>query len=88
MMQLTKEQIQNYNDNGFVLLPTLRIVNILVCLDDMNEFNGPLFFIPGSHREGMIDVMAQKTSNQSQAEEERPAWMSNFTAKLKYSLNQ
>ena len=69
-------------------LPTPRIVNILVCLDDMNEFNGPLFFIPGSHREGMIDVMAQKTSNQSQTEEECPAWMSNFTARLKYSLNQ
>ena len=69
-------------------LPTARLVNALVLLDDMNEFNGPLFVIPGSHKEGMINVMAENTSNQSQAKTERPAWMSNFTAKLKYSLNR
>ncbi|NJM73454.1 MAG: phytanoyl-CoA dioxygenase [Scytonema sp. RU_4_4] len=69
-------------------LPTARLVNALVLLDDMNEFNGPLFVIPGSHKEGMIDVMARNTTNQSQAKTERPAWMSNFTAKLKYSLNK
>ncbi|WP_375509757.1 phytanoyl-CoA dioxygenase family protein [uncultured Nostoc sp.] len=69
-------------------LPTARVVNALVLLDDMNEFNGPLFVIPGSHKEGMIDVVAQNTSNRAKDERERPAWISNFTAKLKYSLNQ
>ncbi|WDD36589.1 phytanoyl-CoA dioxygenase family protein (plasmid) [Nostoc sp. UHCC 0926] len=69
-------------------LPTARVVNALVLLDDMNEFNGPLFVIPGSHKEGMIDVVAQNTSNRAKDERERPAWILNFTTKLKYSLNQ
>ncbi|MHC5762949.1 phytanoyl-CoA dioxygenase family protein, partial [Nostoc sp.] len=69
-------------------LPTARLVNALVLLDDMNEFNGPLFVIPGSHKEGMIDVIARNTSNQFQDKTERPEWMSGFTAKLKYSLNR
>ncbi|MEH1900560.1 MAG: phytanoyl-CoA dioxygenase family protein [Nostoc sp.] len=69
-------------------LPTARVVNALVLLDDMNEFNGPLFVIPRSHREGMIDIVAQNTNNKSKAEKEHPDWVSNFTAKLKYSLNQ
>jgi ectoine hydroxylase-related dioxygenase (phytanoyl-CoA dioxygenase family) len=69
-------------------VPTSRLVNAVVLLDDMNEFNGPLFVIPGSHKEGMIDVVARNTSSQSEAKIKRPAWMSNFSAKLKYSLNR
>ncbi|MDZ8184104.1 MAG: phytanoyl-CoA dioxygenase family protein [Nostoc sp. ChiSLP02] len=69
-------------------LPTPRVVNALVLLDDMNEFNGPLFVIPGSHKEGMIEIVDPNTSNQPIAKTERPAWMSNFSAKLKYSLNK
>lgn len=69
-------------------LPTARVVNTLVLLDDMNEFNGPLFVIPGSHKEGMIDAVAQDTRNQFKAKTERLAWISNFTAKLKYSLKR
>ncbi|YAG14889.1 Phytanoyl-CoA dioxygenase family protein [Nostoc sp. DSM 114161] len=56
-------------------------VNAMCLLDDMNEFNGPLFLIPGSHKEEMIDVTAH-SSNESQE------WISSFSANLKYSLNQ
>jgi len=35
-------------------LPSPRQVNIGVFLDDVNEFNGPVIFLPGSHRAGML----------------------------------
>ena len=37
-------------------MPEPRAMNIAVFLDDVNEFNGPLLFIPGSHRGGAIDA--------------------------------
>ena len=37
-------------------MPEARAMNIAVFLDDVNEFNGPLLFIPGSHRGGAIDA--------------------------------
>ncbi len=72
-------------------MPTARVVNALVCLDDMNEFNGALFVIPGSQKEGMIDVAARNfidISKQAKFNGDRPTWISNFAAKLKYSLNR
>ncbi|MBI5717016.1 MAG: phytanoyl-CoA dioxygenase family protein [Burkholderiales bacterium] len=38
------------------LMPTERAMNIAVFLDDVNEFNGPLMFIPGSHRTGVLEA--------------------------------
>jgi ectoine hydroxylase len=38
------------------LMPTERAMNVAIFLDDVNEFNGPLMFIPGSHRKGVIDA--------------------------------
>jgi ectoine hydroxylase len=37
-------------------MPTERAMNVAIFLDDVNEFNGPLMFIPGSHRRGVIDA--------------------------------
>ena len=37
-------------------MPTERAMNIAIFLDDVNEFNGPLMFIPGSHKKGVIDA--------------------------------
>ncbi|MFN6565554.1 MAG: phytanoyl-CoA dioxygenase family protein [Nostoc sp. ChiSLP01] len=62
-------------------MPRPQVVNAMCLLDDMNEFNGPLFLIPGSHKEEMIDV-TMHNSNESQG------WISSFSANLKYSLNQ
>jgi ectoine hydroxylase len=31
------------------LMPSERAMNVAIFLDDVNEFNGPLMFIPGSH---------------------------------------
>ncbi|MFC5720650.1 phytanoyl-CoA dioxygenase family protein [Streptomyces gamaensis] len=35
-------------------LPAPRQVNVGVLLDDVNEFNGPVIFVPGSHRAGLV----------------------------------
>ena len=31
-------------------------MNVAIFLDEVNEFNGPLMFIPGSHRLGVLDA--------------------------------
>jgi len=36
-------------------MPEPRAMNYAVFLDDVSEFNGPISFIPGSHRAGMIE---------------------------------
>jgi ectoine hydroxylase len=37
-------------------MPEARAMNLAVFLDEVNEFNGPLYLIPGSHREGVIEA--------------------------------
>lgn len=36
-------------------LPAPRLLNVGLYLDDVTEFNGPLIFIPGSHRNGLVN---------------------------------
>ena len=36
------------------LMPEARAMNVAIFLDEVNEFNGPLMFIPGSHRKGAL----------------------------------
>ena len=38
------------------LMPTERAMNIAIFLDEVNEFNGPLMFIPGSHKKGVLEA--------------------------------
>src|SRR6267143_2574449 len=38
------------------LMPAARAMNVAIFLDEVNEFNGPLMFIPGSHKQGVIDA--------------------------------
>ena len=33
------------------LMPNARAMNVAIFLDEVNEFNGPLMFIPGSHKQ-------------------------------------
>jgi ectoine hydroxylase len=37
-------------------MPTARAMNVAIFLDEVNEFNGPLMFIPGSHKQGVLDA--------------------------------
>jgi len=70
-----------------------RVVNVAIFLDEVNEFNGPLFLIPQSHKEGVINVPARDELPNGElirhkTYENNPAWISNLTADLKYSLDQ
>ncbi len=37
-------------------MPQPRAMNVAIFLDEVTEFNGPLWFIPGSHREGVVEA--------------------------------
>ncbi|MEH2268216.1 MAG: phytanoyl-CoA dioxygenase family protein [Nostoc sp.] len=72
-------------------MPKPQVVNAMCLLDDMNEFNGPLFVIPSSHKEEMIDITAHNprvTNTNSNSSGESNTWISSFSANLKYSLSQ
>ena len=75
------------NEDG---MPSARVINVLIFLDEVNEFNGPLLLIPASHKEegnpaGQKrgrDVMKRKGTTGG------PRWGSDVAAKLKYSLTR
>ncbi len=37
-------------------MPAARAMNIAIFLNEVNEFNGPLMFIPGSHKLGVVEA--------------------------------
>ena len=74
-------------------MPTARATNAVVFLDEVTEFNGPIFLISGSHKKGMIDVPARDRLNGTQvkraaAYRDSPDWISDLTAELRYSLDR
>ena len=44
------------------LMPTARAMNVAIFLDEVTEFNGPLLFIPGSHKKGVIKASHDLTT--------------------------
>lgn len=71
------------NEDG---MPTDRVINAVIFLDEVTEFNGPLFLIPGSHRDGVIEPLILTEVPEGYKDE--PSWISNLTADLKYSLDK
>ncbi len=73
-------------------MPTARVMNAAVLLDDMTEFNGPIFLIPRSHDQGVIDLTPRQSAgngaNGQNPYSGMPAWISNLTTGLKYSLSR
>lgn len=43
-------------------MPTERAMNVAIFLDDVSEYNGPLMFIRGSHKRGVIDAKHDLTT--------------------------
>lgn len=58
-------------------MPTANVVTVALFLDEVNEFNGPLLFVPGSHRGGVIEPRARK-----QAGDAEPSWKAGVAAAL------
>jgi ectoine hydroxylase len=75
-------------------MPRARVLNVAIFLDDVTEFNGPMYFIPGSHKSGVIDVPARDHIFGNgggagvAAYKNSPAWISNLTASIKYSVDK
>jgi ectoine hydroxylase len=44
------------------LMPEPRAMNIAIFLNEVNEFNGPLMFIPGSHELGVVEAEHDTTT--------------------------
>lgn len=60
------------------------LVTVALFLDEVNEFNGPLALIEGSHKVGIIDVAPAQTPPSQY--EQLPDWISSLTTDIKYSV--
>ena len=49
----------HHRDDG---VPQPLALNVHLFLDEVNEFNGPLYFIPGSHKRGPVDTFHDVSS--------------------------
>lgn len=67
-------------------LPAPQLVNTVIYLDEVNEFNGPMILIPGTQGGDVIDVDPLQDKPASYAD--KPDWISNLTADLKYSIDR
>jgi ectoine hydroxylase-related dioxygenase (phytanoyl-CoA dioxygenase family) len=65
-------------------MPNPRVINAAIYLDDVTEFNGPIYVLPGSQREGALDPDLPGV----QPVDGQPFWLTDLTAKLKYSLDR
>jgi amino acid adenylation domain-containing protein len=68
------------NEDG---MPTANVVTVALFLDEVNEFNGPLLFVPGSQRGGVIEPRARK-----QTDDAEPSWKADVAAALSYTVQQ
>ncbi|MTD57884.1 phytanoyl-CoA dioxygenase family protein [Amycolatopsis pithecellobii] len=57
-------------------MPAPRALSAAIFLDEVTEFNGPLIFVPGGHRAGMVET-----------DVEGDGWANTLTASLKYSID-
>ncbi len=68
------------NEDG---MPTNDVVTVALFLDEVNEFNGPLLFVPGSQNGGVIEPRAR---NEAEGGEE--SWKADVAAALSYMVQQ
>jgi ectoine hydroxylase-related dioxygenase (phytanoyl-CoA dioxygenase family) len=61
-------------------MPTSRSLNVTVFLDDCTEFNGPLWFIPGSHSEGILRPSANRRKDGD--------WSQDVAADLSFKVDE
>lgn len=54
------------------------VVNVAILLDAATVINGPLLFVPGSHRSGSLELTARGPAD---------SWKSSFSADLDYAID-
>ena len=67
-------------------MPAPDVLSAVVFLNAVNDFNGPLLLIPGSHRLGTIDLAAEE--KYATLHGGADAWMPTLTADLKYKIGK
>lgn len=60
------------------------LVNVAVFLDEVTEFNGPLTFVPGSHRDGLL--AGANADGMPLGYEDAPAWVATLTAEERFQV--
>ena len=73
------------NEDG---MPTPRVINVAIFLDDVNDLNGPMLSIPGSHKEGVIESPPHNVSVSADEQVNGRSWITNLTADLRYSVDK
>jgi ectoine hydroxylase-related dioxygenase (phytanoyl-CoA dioxygenase family) len=68
------------NEDG---MPTANVVTVALFLDEVNEFNGPLLFVPGSQRGGVIEPRARRDTGEGEE-----SWKADVAATLSYTVQQ
>jgi ectoine hydroxylase len=61
-----------------------QLLNAAVFLDDVTEYNGPLTFIPGSHRDGTL--AGTRSDDMPAGYEDAPAWVATLTANEQFRI--
>lgn len=61
------------------LIPRDTMISAMIYLDDVTDFNGPLFFIPQSHKAGCIETVASADAPDG--------WVGNVSANLTYQVD-
>jgi ectoine hydroxylase-related dioxygenase (phytanoyl-CoA dioxygenase family) len=71
-------------------LPRPDIITLALCIDDVTEFNGPLFVVPGSQSLGLMESQQgpDVSKDRRQPYGGQPAWIANLVAALKYTIDQ
>ncbi len=65
-------------------MPVPHVINVVLFLDEVNEFNGPLCLIPGSHQYGILsEEVFQKLDDDYGDQSD---WSVNFSAYLKFTV--
>jgi ectoine hydroxylase len=67
-------------------MPEPKSLSMAIFINEVTEFNGPLLFYPGSHKEGMRDVYSSDSNPPEYADKE--SWISTLTARLKHGLSK
>jgi ectoine hydroxylase len=74
----------NWLDKDGIQSPNL--VNVAVFLDEVTEFNGPLTFIPGSHRDGLL--AGTDSTTMPRGYEDSADWVATLTATEKFQVDR
>ena len=63
-----------------------KLTTAIIFVDEVNEFNGPLLLLRGSHTGGVVEPIRNEVMPIGY--EDSPGWVANLTADLKYSLDR